>query len=117
VAFHIPAHSNVWKTEDWDGEPAIRDDWVPAFVAGGVDLVLAGHAHAYQRGELDGVTYVVTGGAGGTLDTKAYDHWEHLGVVFAQHHYGLLDVADGELRWAAIGLDGSELDGFTLTAR
>ncbi len=117
VAFHIPSHSNVWKTADWDGDPAIRADWVPAFESGGVDLVLAGHAHAYQRGELNGVTYVVTGGAGGTLDTRSFAHWDHLGVIESSHHYGLLALTDDVLSWRALTLDGTRLDAFTLGPR
>jgi UDP-2,3-diacylglucosamine pyrophosphatase LpxH len=117
VAFHKPPYSNIWKTAAWDGEPEIRDDWVPLFEAGGVDLVLSGHAHAYQRGSLNGVTYVVTGGAGGTLDTQVYAHWEHMEIATSEHHYAIMDVDDQTLLWQAWTLSGVELDRFELTAR
>jgi predicted phosphodiesterase len=44
-----------------------------------VDYVFAGHIHAYARGERDGVTYLITGGAGAPL--YAADHPQ------AVHHY------------------------------
>ena len=40
---------------------------------GGVDLVLAGHDHAYERGEGLGLKYVITGGAGAELYAKKHE--------------------------------------------
>ena len=33
----------------------------------GVDLVISGHYHSYQRGSLDGVAYTIIGGGGSNL--------------------------------------------------
>jgi predicted phosphodiesterase len=54
-----------------------------------VDYVFAGHIHAYARGERDGVTYVITGGAGAPLYTQ--DHPQ------AFHHYLRVTVLDEAL--------------------
>ena len=32
-----------------------------------VDLVVSGHDHLYQRGEVDGIRYIVSGGGGASL--------------------------------------------------
>ncbi len=53
-----------------------------------VDYVFAGHIHAYARGERDGVTYVITGGAGAPLYSA--DH------PLAYPHYLRVSIQDGE---------------------
>lgn len=47
--------------------PYIRDRWVPLFEQHGVEVVLSGHDHTYQRHHRGEVVYVVTGGGGAGL--------------------------------------------------
>jgi hypothetical protein len=61
VAFHHPA----FTCGAYRGNPAVRRRWVPVFGRLGVDLVLNGHDHNYQRfAGRRGVHYVVHGGGG-----------------------------------------------------
>jgi predicted phosphodiesterase len=71
VAMHRPLYSSGTHGSD-DG---LRSLLAPIFVRHGVQLVLAGHDHDYERTtEQDGVTYVVTGGGGvGTRPVGASD--------------------------------------------
>lgn len=49
-------------------ERKVREQLVPLFEKYGVDLVMSGHDHSYQRiGPINGVTYIVTGGGGAPL--------------------------------------------------
>jgi 3',5'-cyclic AMP phosphodiesterase CpdA len=60
VALHHPPYSAGQHGSDKD----VRDAFAPLFARYGVQLVLAGHDHDYQRSEpIDGVTYIVSGGA------------------------------------------------------
>ncbi len=60
VALHHPPYSAGYQGSDL----ATRRAFVPAFARHGVDLVLSAHDHDYQRSHsIDGVTYIVTGGA------------------------------------------------------
>jgi predicted phosphodiesterase len=60
VAVHHPAYSAGYQGPS----PAVRRRWSPLFARHGVQLVLSGHDHDYQRSvPIDGVTYVVSGGA------------------------------------------------------
>jgi MYXO-CTERM domain-containing protein len=43
---------------------------IPLMAAGKVDLVLAGHDHVYERGDGEGLKYIITGGAGAPV----YEH-------------------------------------------
>jgi hypothetical protein len=61
VVFHHPA----WTCGGYRSNTAIVQTWVPLFERYGVQLVLNGHDHNYQRfGPRRGVRYIVHGGGG-----------------------------------------------------
>jgi Icc-related predicted phosphoesterase len=78
VFMHHPPWTNAWDQTyyipfqpfyQYDGNDDMRTALVPYFEQYDVDFVLNGHAHCYQRGELNGIHYVISGGAGtSTLD-------------------------------------------------
>jgi hypothetical protein len=98
----------------------VRDHFVPVFQKGKVDLVVAGHAHAYQRMDLEGVRYVVVGGAGGRLDRYQTGHWG-MDKDYVGHHWALMDIVPSargpQLSWTAKDFDGQLIDAWTLTSR
>jgi hypothetical protein len=64
VVFHHPA----WTCGAYRSNAAVVEKWVPLFEQYGVQLVLNGHDHNYQRfGPRRGVTYIVHGGGGSHL--------------------------------------------------
>jgi len=93
---------------------AIRDYLVPLFEMYGVQLVLSGHDHFYQRNVVNGVTYVVTGGGGAPL----YPVGVGSTTVYAESTYEFMkiSIAGPTLSSVAVRLDGSEFDSFNLTA-
>jgi calcineurin-like phosphoesterase family protein len=61
VVYHHPA----WTCGGYRSNAAVVRTWVPIFERYGVDLVVSGHDHNYQRfAERNGVRYVVHGGGG-----------------------------------------------------
>ena len=61
VMFHHP----IWSSDAYHGDGYAYDIiYHPIFVEHGVDIVLNGHAHNYERIVRDGVTYLVLGGGG-----------------------------------------------------
>jgi 3',5'-cyclic AMP phosphodiesterase CpdA len=59
VVFHHPA----WTCGEYRSHPGVMSRWVPLFQQYGVDLVLSGHDHNYQRfAARNGVRYLVHGG-------------------------------------------------------
>lgn len=72
-----------------------------------VELVLAGHDHLYERGEVDGIKYIITGGAGAPLypDASPQPGSERIAVV---HHFVQLRV-DGEQVTATTHALGGEV--------
>jgi hypothetical protein len=123
VMFHHPIYSS--------GEHLSTKslhDWIPIFEAGGVDLVLTGHDHNYERthpmkgveqvsppGTPGAITYVVVGNGAAFLRGWAMPQpaWS---AVRNNVDYGFLDVAidGGTLTATALTADGKVIDRFTL---
>jgi hypothetical protein len=103
------------------GDRADLIQWLlPALQRLGVDLLLTGHDHNYQRFDSpdcvgERPVLVVTGGGGKSL----YELRVHPDVTVAHrtYHYCRVDVAGRELRVSAVGIDGGVEDAFTLDQR
>ncbi len=74
----------------------LRSHLVPRLEAAGVDLVVCGHDHDYERLAVNGVTYMVSGGAGAPLDTR-YRTLPETVVFDSVHHFGVLHSSAGSL--------------------
>jgi len=61
-------HKAPWYDRWYSGETWLRTQLVPYLEQNGATLCFSGHMHAYERGQLNGVHYVTTGG-GSWLDT------------------------------------------------
>jgi len=115
AVFHIPAYTNLWDSVGFRGDTYFREHWVPLFEQGRVDLVVNGHAHCYERGSSNGVMYTIVGGAGGILDTVPQSPpWPFIAVAQSVHHYAIMDVNGGKLRWTAYDLQDQLIDSFEL---
>jgi hypothetical protein len=117
VFFHEPPFTTTWdEKKKYDGEELLRRHIVPLLENRRVTAVFSGHAHVYERGELNGVAYIVTGGGGGILDQVQYKKWEQVRVVLHEHHFMRVTV-DGELILVeAVAPNGKVLDSFTLVS-
>ncbi|MBX5482162.1 MAG: metallophosphoesterase [Myxococcaceae bacterium] len=121
VSFHHP----VYSSGEHGSTPAMQA-LMPVFEAGGVDLVLTGHDHDYERtrpmkggvpvpeGTPGAVTYLVVGtGGAGAYDFSGTPSWvaaQHTGIL------GYLDVTveGGTLTGKLVTVDGQTPDVFTL---
>jgi hypothetical protein len=114
LVFHQPAYS----CGKYDSKPGAQRHLLPAIQGNGVDLVLNGHDHNYQRfGPIDGATYVVTGGGGaslypvgdcpaGTPDPVAWND--------DVHEFLYVSATATELVGSAVSASGTVLDTFRL---
>jgi predicted phosphodiesterase len=116
VAFHHPA----FACGKHGSTGSVIERWVPLFEEYGVDLVLNGHEHSFERFSVAGVTYIVTGGAGqglrpigtcpeGTPGSLKSD---------AEHqHYVLLEIDDQAIEATTIAVGGTIIDRTVITDR
>ena len=87
VAVHVPPFCERWI----DGDARLREQLVPRLEKYGVHLCLSGHMHGYERGQLNGVHYVVAG-TGSYLDSfePLVHDWPHMvvgGQIDGQPHH------------------------------
>lgn len=89
-----------------------REAFTPLFEAHGVQLVLSGDDHDYQRSKpINGVTYVVSGGAEITRRTGRRDF---TAVAWSTHNFVDLHIYDDHLLLRAVDRDGRVFDEATL---
>ena len=113
AAFHHPPYT----CGGHQGDEGVQRSWLPLFERYGVQLVLSGHDHNYQRfAARRGVAYVVHGGGNTNLYglepcPAGYPH-----RVSALRERGFLYLLAGEktLAVSAVRLDGSVSDRSTL---
>jgi hypothetical protein len=134
LGVHVPPYCERWI----DGDATLRSTLVPLLERYDIAVCFSGHTHEYERGELNHVHYVVTGG-GSWLDHPevVVKDWEHMfvggahdvegmwarqssrGVLGAPkpivgglfNEYTLITIRDTYLRLEAQGFnaDGSEI--------
>ena len=110
VALHHPPYSAGYQGSSTD----VREVVAPLFERTGVQLVLSGHDHDYQRSvPIGGVTYVVTGGAAGTRRTGTDDF---TAVSWSWHHFVDIVVVPDRLILRAVNQDGRVADELVLPA-
>ena len=109
VALHHPPFSAGYQGSAKD----VRAIYAPLFVRYGVQLVLSGHEHDYQRSvPVDGVTYVISGAGARTRRTGTADF---TATSFSWHHFLEITVFDRHLVVQAMNQDLRVADRFALT--
>ncbi|GAB5587355.1 hypothetical protein Unana1_02255 [Umbelopsis nana] len=127
VVVHIPPFMEFWDPIPWSqGESEwgrfVRDRFVPLFERYGVDLVVSGHQHNYERGERNGVMYGIIGGAGGDLDYDRVDDWHMYQKTQVDFHFvtveiGQLNSEKWQLQWDMFDLNGKSIDHVILLSK
>ena len=112
--FHHPPYTCGGHAGNLD----VARRWVPLFEDYGVQLVLSGHDHNYQRfAARNGVTYVVDGGGAAGLYRMHGCPRSYPPRVRALYQHGFLYVtaSDSQLDVFAVDLRGRAIDRFRLT--
>jgi alkaline phosphatase/fibronectin type 3 domain-containing protein len=113
VFFHHPLYNSSSST-DRPWQAPLRAELVPLFEAYGVDFVVSGHEHLYCRSERNGITYITTGGGGGSLITLSATPFtvnpHHHRLAVAAYHYLTFDVSEKRVELVALRTDGTEID-------
>jgi hypothetical protein len=107
--FHHPPYSSAKKH---GSDPQLREVVEPIFIKYGVNVVLTGHDHVYERIKPQKGIYYIVSGAGGKLRTgdikssspltdKSYDR---------DLHFMLFEVAGDQMYFQAISRTGETID-------
>ena len=108
VFFHHPLYSSG----NHGSTLHLRWLWQPAFEYFNVDIVFNGHDHDYERGQVNNVNYIVTGGGGAPLYNVGSSWW----TIYSEktHHYCLITANQSQLTFQAIKPNGTIFDSFAI---
>ena len=121
VFFHHPPYTSSSR----DPNGVVRQQVVPLLEAGGVDLVLAGHDHHYERTlpmqggcvaqpDDTGITYIIAGAGGAGLRGDVTPQFWHAASDDTVHSYVRLTIHGCVARGEAVSAEGEVLDSFEL---
>ena len=111
VNFHIPPYTSIRRDES-DIEHEVREALTPLFEQYGVDVVFTGHNHNYERNEVNGVTYIVTGGGGAPALYKTEEPELTRKAFAVVYHFVLLEIDGNHLGATVYSNQGEILDEF-----
>ncbi|MCW5805959.1 MAG: metallophosphoesterase [Deltaproteobacteria bacterium] len=111
-------HDGPYSRGYHGGNALARARYVPILVRHRVDALFAGHDHIYQRGEIGGLRYVVTGGGGaslyqilcGTAGTPACKVTDGMAAIAREHHYVVVTISSTDVEMCVRRVDGSLLE-------
>ncbi len=120
VFFHHPPWTNAWSADyyipfteyyQYQGNVDMRTHLVPLFEQYGVDYVLNGHSHCYQRGELNGVKYIISGGAGSsTMDFNTNSNSPNIDTEIYVNQYVRFNIKGDTSYYVSVDINGAVVD-------
>ncbi len=118
VFIHQPPYSQGWK--GYEGDIPIRELLEPRIETCGIDFVVSGHTHNYERWIRNygkqRVHFLVVGGAGGGLEPEGeLSDYPVMDRVIRRHHVGQFWVQEDRVDFEARTFEGEILDYFQVT--
>ncbi|HLA42330.1 MAG TPA: metallophosphoesterase, partial [Aggregatilineales bacterium] len=111
VFCHVALYSSA-SPHQWDGIYA-AEAWTAKFEQNHVALVLSGHAHVYERLELNGVNYIVSGGGSATIYGQG-ERLAHSKNFWSLSHYPIFDFYEDHIHLTVYSVHGEILDDLDL---
>ncbi|MEI6311475.1 MAG: metallophosphoesterase [Bacteroidota bacterium] len=120
--FHEPAWTNYWSLDYlipftdyfmYGGNADMRTTIVPLFEQYDVDYVLNGHTHLYQKGEANGVKYIISGGSGQDPTTNTETQWNtysQVQLVLKISEYVKFEINGDTANFKCIDINGTIRD-------
>lgn len=102
--FHIPAYCGGGHGENKN----IKKFTTNILEPGGVDVVLTGHSHFYQRNFVNGIYHIVSAGGGAPLYTP--EKKDYTQVQAKVHHYMIWSVSPDVLSFKVYDINNNIID-------
>ena len=117
-AIFATVHAGPYSRGIHQGHQYAAKHYAPILARYGVTLTFSGHDHLYQRGQIDGFAYIVSGGGGAPLYSvrcggpgqrrcRANDGMQH---VASEHHYIMVTVYPRHVEVCPKRVDGTPLE-------
>jgi len=115
VIFHHPPYFSLPPFEDYDTRFPVQAYLVPVFERYGVQMVINGHVHLYERSRKRGINYIVSAGGGASLTPLDSPRWNPYRITARSlYHYCRLRIDGPRLSLAALDTGNIPFDAFTL---
>jgi len=117
----VVTHYPLYSCGRHGGQDGLRRSIIATLFRHGVDLVLSGHDHCYERTHAIGpepgaaLVQIVSGGGGQTLGVQTPQAWTARAA--RRHHFCVFDVQPERITFTAISDAGEELDRFVFAQR
>jgi hypothetical protein len=116
-AIFAAAHAGPYSRGPHGGDPVAASRYAPLLVHAGVTVFFSGHDHLYERGQVHGLHYVVSGGGGAELYAprcgvrgRPACKPDGAEAVVSAHHYVVAEVYRDFVRLCAKRPDGTPLE-------
>ena len=120
----VASHHPIFTNASLPINPQVRTTFLPPFMKAKKTLLfLSGHIHSYERFELEGKAFVVSGGGGGprrkvdTTTSRPHKHNRYNHGAWRYHHYLNLEIWPQGIRcetWMLVGEEFRLGDGFVV---
>lgn len=112
ILLHQPPYSAGWP--GYHGDDFIRELVNEYAESAGIDFVLSGHSHCFERlsktyGNQQ-THFLIFGGAGGGREPLENSTYPQMDTIIKAHHYGLFELEETQVRLHVIGLEKKVLD-------
>lgn len=111
---HHPPYSQGWF--GYEGERCLRDFLSAVAADAKLDFVVSGHTHDYEHLTLEhpegSTTYLIAGGAGGSLEPEESSTQPAMDVVIKRHHTVRIRVMGDQIQVTSVGQNHEVLDSF-----
>ncbi len=106
-------HHGPYSASNHGDNSTAKSKVVPILKKYGVDMTLAGHDHNYERGEAEGLRYMVAGGGGAPLYSSGTSKY----TIYSESvlHYVVFNVYGPDVSGCAYRVDGTVMDCFNWT--
>ena len=116
ILVHQPPYGKSWF--GYHGEPYLRDILDPLIESAGIDFIISGHLHGYERlkrkvGDKT-VYHVITAGGGGPMGEPTVSEFPQMDVVAEVFNFSHVEVNGNKIRFRTYKTDRQLLDEFEL---
>ena len=116
IFVHQPPYSQGWA--GYEGDKVVRELLEPVMEPAGIDFVISGHTHDYERlvkvyGK-QRTHFIITGGGGGTLEPQESSLQPVMDTVIKTHHHIRFKISANKLECSTYDLMNRVIDQQTI---
>ena len=109
VMFHCPIISSAF----FGRNAVLREKVLPIFEKYDVTAIISGHEHHFERGNLNGIMYMILGSGGGVMDVGLRPIPE-AEVVTISPSYTEVEATEDSLTFSTYSLDNALIDKYKI---